>query len=425
MIERAYPFPVRQYEGVAMVDYEELLGILSIPRPNGSKALRATARAICHWLATRNPAIPYQLHTFKIYPYFLEIAGLWLITTQALLALSIWLRWGWPSLLIAIVSLVIIILEAGLGIPTVSWLGGGKGENIIVEFSPARPKQEIVLSAHYDSKTELLDHRQRAALAKVFPIGLLSILILGVLGLVDGFLKQATVPGTNVVYYTGILLTIPQLLVMGTMGLNFLLGRFSQPSQGAVDNGAACAILLSLAHRLANKGLSLEQTKVTIAIFAGEEIFVQGSRAYVAGRDWPLPTAAINLELMGQNGPYIIWEKIGSSFRVFPSTPAINHALSQAILDKTGKAVEMIPGPAGTDSYAFLLAGIAATSVGSTDLVLADSALHRPTDNRSRVHLERLQESVEIIECVLRDYDKTAGEFPKASSTTVPEKAAG
>src|SRR5687768_8963424 len=115
MIERVYPFPVWQCEGVAMVDYEELMGILSIPRPNGSKALWATARALCDWLATRNPAIPYHLHTFKIYPYFLEIAGLWLITTQSLLALSIWLRWGWPSLLIAVVSLVIIILEAGLG----------------------------------------------------------------------------------------------------------------------------------------------------------------------------------------------------------------------------------------------------------------------------------------------------------------------
>ena len=60
-----------------MIDYTELMRILSVPRPNGSAAERETARALCDWLGRRG--IRYHVHGFRLYPYFNEAIGLWII----------------------------------------------------------------------------------------------------------------------------------------------------------------------------------------------------------------------------------------------------------------------------------------------------------------------------------------------------------
>ena len=91
----------------------------------------------------------------------------------------------------------------------------------------------------------------------------------------------------------GAVLTLPMLFLAFGLGLNLSTGRLLKPSQGAVDNGAACAILLGMADRrafLANlqspipnfHNYPLPNTRVTIALFTGEEVQMQGSRAYAA-----------------------------------------------------------------------------------------------------------------------------------------------
>ena len=79
-----------------MVDYNELMGILSIPRPNGSKASRDVISAIKAWLSTHQ--IPFRVETYSLYPYFFECIGLWILVSRTLLALAIWLRWEGVSL---------------------------------------------------------------------------------------------------------------------------------------------------------------------------------------------------------------------------------------------------------------------------------------------------------------------------------------
>ena len=138
-----------------MVDYQELMTLLSVPRPNGSAAERETRRALGEWLARHG--IAYRLQTFRLYPYFFECVGLWLILSRTLLALAIWERWGWLTLLIALVGLLGGTLDVALNQPLVTWPGARRGENILIEFEPPKASQEIILCAHYDSKTELLD----------------------------------------------------------------------------------------------------------------------------------------------------------------------------------------------------------------------------------------------------------------------------
>jgi len=142
-----------------MVDYQALMRILSVPRPNGSPAEAETRRALQDWL--EQMGIPHRTHGFRLYPYFFESIGVWLIASRTLLALAVLLRWGWLTLLIALVGLLGGLVDVALGFPLVTFLGGRQGENILIEFDSPDARREIVFSAHYDTKTELLDHRQR------------------------------------------------------------------------------------------------------------------------------------------------------------------------------------------------------------------------------------------------------------------------
>jgi aminopeptidase S len=84
--------------------------------------------------------------------------------------------------------------------------------------------------------------------------------------------NQGTQKGDNVVA------TIPS---KGASSSAVLLGAHLDRvnvGQGAVDNGASCAILVELAKRL--KAQPLETTTVTIAFFDLEEAGLPGSAAY-------------------------------------------------------------------------------------------------------------------------------------------------
>jgi hypothetical protein len=63
-------------------DFAGLMRLFSCPRPSGSAAERATLAATRAWLDARR--IGYQVHTFRLYPYFFEAAGAWLIASRTL-----------------------------------------------------------------------------------------------------------------------------------------------------------------------------------------------------------------------------------------------------------------------------------------------------------------------------------------------------
>lgn len=386
------------------IDYTELMNILSVPRPNGSKAERQTALALRDWLSRQR--IAHHIHTFKLVPYYNEAIGLWIIVCGTLLALSSGLRWGWPTLVIAGVGLLSVFCAVSKIIP---WPGRCQGENILIEFEPPAARQEIILSAHYDSKTELLDHVGRAFLAGKLKLGIALIVILALLGPVDPWLQIRVPILAKTIGGLGLGLSVLILIPVWGFGLNLILGRLITPSQGAIDNGTACAILLDLAHRLASNEISLQHTRVTIALFTGEEVGMQGSHAYVRSRDWPLPTVVINLELMAQDGDYVIWECQGDSLRLRPSPAWLNEAVAAAVLDTTGNPVRFVR-LLVSDGFSFLSAGIPTTVLGTYHRQMAGGGLHRPADNLDRVVWERLPESVEILTLLLSRDD--VGELP-------------
>jgi hypothetical protein len=379
-----------------MTDYHELMSILSVPRPNGSLAERETGRALKEWLIRQ--AIPYRVQTFQRYPYFFECIGGWLILSRTLLAVAVWQRWGWLTLLIAFLGLLGGTLDVAANLHLVTWPGARRAENILIEFEPKNPKQEIIICAHYDTKTEVLDHHTRMFFLRQLKFGIGLTALLGFWGPLQAVL--ANLAWSEVVFGVGVALTVPMLLLAWGFGLHLSLGRLLEPSKGAVDNGAACAIILGLAEQLAADIIPMDRQKITLALFTGEEVNMQGSRAYVSQRQWQLPTAALNLEAMAQDGETIYFESDGTVFRLLPTAKNLNQAIAAAAEQVTGHSPQPY-GPVTSDGGSFLAAGIPATTIATVDNRLGVTGFHSPADNLDRVVFERLTQWVEILKVFL------------------------
>jgi acetylornithine deacetylase/succinyl-diaminopimelate desuccinylase-like protein len=235
---------------------------------------------------------------------------------------------------------------------------------------------------------------------------------LGFLGVLDGVLLAGGSPWAVISYGFGIILSIPLLVLAWGLGLNLSMGRLRSPSQGAVDNGAACAILLGLAECLQQGKIQLRSTRVTLALFTGEEVNMQGSKAYVQSREWPLPAVALNLEVMAQNGEYVFWEQDGDSLHLAPTAGEINRVIVQVVTEVTGEKAYPA-GPVNSDGGSFMKVGVPATTFGTYDRILRDGGFHLPTDNLERVMMERLPQGEEILIRFIEKYECGEAQFPQ------------
>jgi hypothetical protein len=388
-------------------EFTDLLAILSIPRPNGSRALTRTVEAVRAWL--EGEGVSVQPHRFILHPYFMELLGLWLILTGLLMPVAALGRWGWGGLALTILALAVILLEVRFLRPTVTALIRQPAENLVVSFPVPAPTQEVILCAHLDSKTELLDHYQRSVLLRLGVPAMGLALVSGVLTVVEALLPQGA--AAEVVRWLAFLTALPVTVYGLGMGANLVGGRFSRrPSTGAVDNGAAVAILLALARRFDRGRVRLHRTSVTLLLTVGEEAQLQGALAYVRDRrDWPASVSVVNLEVMGQNGGYMLWEEDGTAMTGLPTDPALNHALERAVEAVTGERPVRVP-TISSDAFAFLRSGLPATTLGSFDMDLGGRGFHSEMDNPDRVSPERLVEAVEILSRFLVDADSAATE---------------
>ncbi|HWQ12563.1 MAG TPA: M20/M25/M40 family metallo-hydrolase [Roseiflexaceae bacterium] len=411
-----------------MADFAELMELFSRPRPSGSAAEHATLEAMHAWLDARGVA--YQVHRFRLYPYFFEAAGAWLIASRTLLAAAALRRWGWRALPVALVGQLGGTADI-FGLPLVTWPGATEGASLILPFGPPGAERELLICAHYDSKTELLDHRRRAVLLRGLRPGSALTFAAALLAASEGWLRAKRRSLAPLAHALAVATALPVLLLAWALGLNLLLGRLARPSSGAVDDGAACAILLALAARLARGELSPRRTRVTLALFGGEEVNMQGSRAYVRHRRRPnvarstlnvadaladvqrstfnrMPDAVVNLELMGQRGGYVLWQRDGNALRTLPTSPAANALIRAAVREVTGAEPHSEP-LINSDAYAFLAAGVPAGVLGTRDPLLGTSGLHRPSDTPARVDPARLAEGLAVLEAIIRRFDIDRG----------------
>ena len=382
-----------------------LLPILSVPRPNGSQALTRTVGAVRTWL--EKEGVSAQSHRLILRPYFMELLGLWMAFTSILLPVAALARWRWGGFILASLVLAVPLLEIRFLRPSITALVRQPAENLVVPFPVPRPGREIILCAHLDSKTEPLDHYLRSLLLRLGVPAMVLALVSGVLIAADGPLPVEG--AAAIVRWLAFLMVLPVTAFGLGMGFNLVGGRFSRrPSTGAVDNGAAVAILLALARQLHRENLRLDHTAVTLLLTVGEEAQMQGALAYVRDRkDWPASVSVVNLEVMGQSGGYLLWDEDGTTMLRVPADPVLNRALERAVEAVTGERSIRVP-TINSDAFAFLRQGIPATTLGSFDLDLGGRGLHSALDSPDRVSIERLVEAVGILSRFLEDADSVA-----------------
>jgi Zn-dependent M28 family amino/carboxypeptidase len=226
----------------------------------------------------------------------------------------------------------------------------------------------------------------------------------GMLMVAEGLLPEGAARLT--MHWLAVLATLPAAAYGVGMGANLAGGRLSpKPSTGAVDNGAAVAVLLALAQRLSRGEVSPSRTSVTLLFTVGEEAQMQGALSYVRDREaWPLPACAVNLEVAGQNGGYLLWEQDGTAMQRMAADPDLNRALAAAIQEVAGEQ-PVRARRISSDAYAFLRRGIPAATLGSFDAELGGRGFHSALDNVDRIDTERLAETVDVLARFLLDLD--------------------
>lgn len=385
-----------------MPAWSELLPRLTAqPRENGSAALKGTAAWLVETL--RGMAIDVTTVTYTAHPYRLRAAGILALLGGAAYAWSLRARRPLLALFIALAMPALLLLELERYVPVASWIGATPQQHVVARLPAQRTTQRLVLSAHYDTKTDLLDHVQRA------PIELLG---LPVTALMVAAAVWAARRGERHE-------ALPRLarIAMWTapfygfaLFLSLSAGMFvPSRSPGALDDGAACAVLLRLAERLHAAG-PLPRTEVEIALLSGEEIGVEGSWEYARQRfagDADLPTSVINLEFIGAAPNLAVFGSEKFSLRSFAPDPTLVGLLDAVHRQERGAPLYVTWYGAATDARSFLAHGVPAVTL-SSDLPnhALGRGMHGATDAPDRIDPVALDATLAYLDAAVRAADQ-------------------
>jgi hypothetical protein len=369
--------PLRATDVVARFDF---------PRDSatGLAAGRDTLAALL-----RQAELPARRVELEARPHRTDLAaGLWITAAACLIAASVRRRHSRrrfrSSLRSARALPVAAATAVGLGIAA---LVGG-----VDALLPARPsthfevaveprsavRREILLGAHYDSKTELFDHRGRA------------------LAYVAAALVLVAVTATRRFAVLGAAALVLAAITAGG-------GRFSGArSHGIVDDAAAVALLVEIAADV--HASPLATTRLRCVWWADEEIGAQGSAAWVRQAKLDaVPRVALNLECIG-GGPrlgYAAREWTRAGWR--RADAVVVHALQAA----AGGELGAIAAPVFTDAGPLVRAGIPAVTLVGLDAAGAPPRrLHRPADRLAALDPSGIDRAGAIVRRVLTDADR-------------------
>lgn len=371
------------------------------PRENGTPALAETAA----WLVETLQGLGLEVTTvaWVAHPYRLHIAGLVALLGSLAYAWLLWRRRPLLALAVAVAVPALLLLELDRYVPIVSAVGATPQHHVVATVPSPAPTQRLIFAAHYDTKTDLLDHVERA------PIELLGLPVtLFMIGAAAWSARRryrrAPLPrlarvaaGLAVVYGVGLCASLAGGLLVA--------GR----SPGALDDGAAVAVLVRLAERLQAAG-GLPHTDVEIALLSGEEIGVQGSWEYARTRfaEPPdLPTAVVNLELIGAAPRLAVFGSERFQLRGFPPDPELVALLDAVHRRQHDAPLHVTWYGAATDARSFLAHGVPAATLLSD---LPDHALargmHSTADAPERVDVAALDATLAYLEAVAQAADE-------------------
>ena len=371
------------------------------PRENGSPELRETAAWLLETL--QRLGIEVSAFAFTAEPYRLRIAGVLALLGGLVYALCLRRRRPWLALLVAVALPALLLLELDRYVSVVSWLGATPQHHIVARLPAAGPPaQRLIFAAHYDTKTDLLDHVERAPI-ELLALPSTALMIAGALAAARRRARRGPLPWVTRVAAVLAVLNGAALFVSLTAGA-FVARR----SPGALDDGAACAVLLRLADRLHAAG-PLPRTEVEVLLLSAEEIGVQGSWAYARRRfaqPPDVPTAVINLEMIGAARDLAVFGSERFTLRRFPADPGLVALLDAVHRAQHGEPLYITWYGAATDARSFLAHGVPAATLASD---LPGHALmrgmHSVADDATRLDVAALDAALAYLEAVTRMAD--------------------
>lgn len=382
--------------------WDELLAHLAMqPRENGSPALAQTADFLAATLS--GFGIPIERMPFVAYPYRHRVCGIVALVATLAYIWSLRSRRRGLAIAIALLSPALILLELDYYAGWITWPGAVAQEHVIARVDVPNATQRVILTAHYDTKTDLLDHVERA------PIDLLSLpMTLAMVAAPVLAIVRARRQGSAAPISRFERIVVPATAVYGIAVFGVLAGGafVRQRSPGALDDGAACAVLVRVAEALARAPLA--RTSVEVALLSAEEIGVQGSRDFVRARLSPPPphTSVINFELIGAAANLAVFSSERFTLFSYPPDPTLLAVLDQVHRQRRNLPLHVTWYGASTDARSFLHAGIPALTLMSD---LPEHALargmHSAADRRDRVDEAALDEILAYVLAALHQID--------------------
>ncbi len=392
--------------------FNEIFDAILMPRENGSAALDQVGT----WLerAARATGADVVVHQFTCRPYLHSIAGIVALVAGLGLAAAIWRRrFGW-ALLLGLFLPAYLLLELQFHTPLLSAVHSVPEQNIVLSLPASEATQTVILGAHYDTETDLLPRSWRAPLQFL----LAPMLILTVATAFSGWRRHrhgATLETVD--FFAAVLALYYAGLFLSLAGGMFV----SQPSPGALDDGAAVGVLLKAAEALGDGTVDLAHTDVKIALFSGEEVGLQGSWQYV--RDTrpqaePHPTYYVNAEIFGAGIDMRYFTSDRSWLRRDDASGVLMRTLDRAYRRVTGRGIFPDPQPITSDAQSFMAAGIPSICLASSrGGAVAVPGLYSASDTRDRLDGRALDLEVEFVLAALRQIDSEA---PPAATSSAP-----
>lgn len=375
-----------------------LVELAELPRENGTPALERSAHFLYETLSAMG--IDTEFFAFTATPYVLRLAGV--LALAAGLLYWRWMRSGRSqrALWLAVVAPVLLLLQLDFQVPIFGWIGAQEQQHVVARLPARAAEQRLVFTAHYDTKTDLFDHVERAPvdlLTLPLVLTMLAAAALGVLGQRRPLgPRLRRLPGVGA--WLGAGYGVAMFLVLSAGAL--VPGR----SPGAIDDGASCAVLVRLVEELA-RAAPLERTEIEIVLLSAEEIGVQGSWVYAqqrfgAGQD--LSTFVVNLEGLGTSPTHAILRSESFTLRSFAPDERLAALIGRAHEETLGSALVPFRFGGATDARSFLAAGVPALtliSIGPDELYVRD--LHSIRDARSRLDERALDASLRLLQALV------------------------
>jgi hypothetical protein len=279
--------------------------------------------------------------------------------------------------------------------------GSKKSLNLIGGINGKNPRGTIILSAHYDSKSQLMPVAVRAGL---FMVGFFTATLLGLALIVVGVMSIAGVDAFG--SRAGFFLSLFPAVCLGLLVFNFTGNR----SPGALDNASGEAVILEAARVLAVE--PLENYDVLVASFGCEEVGLCGAINYLLAHEEELksrPTYMLNFDMPFSTAGNIF---VNTAFELPPQyTSRYINGLARKAASDMGLEIKNLYMPVGAaaDHMPWSKHGIEASG-----FVSAAGFIHSSGDTLDKVNREGLQHTGEITLVVLRDIDQGASLSPRS-----------